>query len=86
VRAEFLEAHDRRVAHLIQVCAALDRPETVAREYRGLHKAAAATRCRDLTIITADGEPPPKLLVPEGPAVAIRSVRDWLLAPGTRSA
>lgn len=63
---DFLIRDGRCVAGLIQVCAALDTPETVSREYRALHKASAATRCRDLVILTRDGTPPPAALVPKG--------------------
>jgi hypothetical protein len=76
---DFLIREGRRVSQLIQVCAALDTEEVVSREYRGLYRAAAATRCRDLRIITLDGTPPPRLLVPRGPKVAVQAVWEWLL-------
>jgi predicted AAA+ superfamily ATPase len=44
---DFVIREGRRVVRLIQVCAALDTPETVSREYRALQRArpprAAAT-------------------------------------------
>lgn len=72
----------RRVSSLIQVCAALDTPETVAREYRALYKAASATRCRDLLILTSDGRAPVQALVPKGPKVEVRDIARWLLDAG----
>jgi hypothetical protein len=41
--------------------------------------ASAATRCRDLLILTRDGTPPPARLVPTGPAVGVQPVSEWLL-------
>jgi hypothetical protein len=76
---DFLIREDRRVAGLVQVCAALDTPDTVVREYRALHKAAAATRCNDLLLLTRDGRAPPKALVPKGPKVAVQPLWQWLL-------
>lgn len=78
---DFLVREGRKVAQLIQVCDSLDRLETVEREYRALHKAAAATRCRELLLLTPDGAPPPARIVPKGPAVRVEAVWKWLLEP-----
>jgi uncharacterized protein len=76
---DFLIRDGRRIDRLIQVCAAFTTPEVVAREYRGLHRAAAATRCRELLLLTVDGEPPPRASIPRGLRVEIRSIAHWLL-------
>lgn len=76
---DFLIRGDRRVSQLIQVCAGLDTPETVAREYGALHKAAKATRCRDLVILTLEGVAPSERWVPPGPAVRVEALWKWLL-------
>jgi predicted AAA+ superfamily ATPase len=76
---DFLVREDRRVSRLIQVSASLDTPETVSREYGALYKASAATRCRDLLLLTLDGAAPSKLLIPKGPSVSVRAVWEWLL-------
>lgn len=78
---DFLVREGRRVAQLIQVSDSLDRLGTVEREYRALHKAAAATRCRELLLLTPDGTPPPARIVPKGPAVRVEAVWRWLLEP-----
>lgn len=75
---DFLIREGRRVDRLVQVCTALATPEVIMREYRGLHRAAAATRCRDLVLLTIDGEPPPRASIPKGPAVAVQSIPRWL--------
>ena len=76
---DFLIRDNRRVAQLIQVCAAPDTPETVAREYGALHKAAKATRCDELLLLTPEGAPPPERLVPSGPKVRVQALWQWLL-------
>ncbi len=76
---DFLVREDRRVARLIQVCAALENPETVAREYRALRKGAQATRCRDLLLLTPEGRAPEKRWVPPGLKVRVESLWKWLL-------
>ena len=76
---DFLVRDERRVAQLIQVSAGLDRPETILREYRGLHKGAAAARCRDLLLLTLDGVAPPARLIPPGEEVRVEPVWRWLL-------
>lgn len=76
---DFLVRDGRAVAQLIQVCSALETPEVVAREYRALAKAAAATRCRDLRLLTFDGTPPPDRWLPSGPAVQVQALWRWLL-------
>ncbi|MBI2930148.1 MAG: ATP-binding protein [Planctomycetes bacterium] len=78
---DFLIREDRRVAQLIQVCAPLDREETITREYRALYKAAKATRCRDLLLLTPDGAAPVAGLIPSGPKVRVEALWRWLLAP-----
>jgi hypothetical protein len=60
-------------------CAALDTPETIAREYAGLHRAAKATRCDEFLLLTPEGAPPPERLVPSGPKVRVQSLWQWLL-------
>ena len=76
---DFLIRDERQVAQLIQVCAGLDKPETVAREYGALYKAAKATRCKDLLLLTPDGAPPPEQWVPSGPTVRVEAIWKWLL-------
>ncbi len=76
---DFLLRDGRRVAELIQVCAGLDTEETVAREYRALHKGAQAARCRDLLILTPEGAAPAQRFVPKGPQVRIEALWRWLL-------
>ncbi|MBI2900435.1 MAG: ATP-binding protein [Planctomycetes bacterium] len=76
---DFLIREDRRVAQLVQVCAAFDSPETVAREYRALHKAAKIARCKDLLLLTPDGAAPPARFVPRGPKVRVEPLWRWLL-------
>lgn len=76
---DFLIREERRVSTLIQVGASLDNPGTVGREYAALYKAAEATRCRELLLLTPDGDPPPKHWIPEGPAVRLEPAWRWLL-------
>lgn len=76
---DFLIRDDRRVSQLIQVCAGLDSLETVAREVGALQKAAKATRCRDLLLLTPEGAPPPERLVQSGPKVRVQALWQWLL-------
>jgi hypothetical protein len=77
---DFLVRDGRSVGGLIQVCAGFPTPEVVAREYRGLHRASEASRCRELLILTPDGSPPPPRLVPPGPKVRVQALWQWLLA------
>jgi predicted AAA+ superfamily ATPase len=76
---DFLIREDRRVAQLIQVCAAPDSPETVAREYGALHQAAKVTGCRELLLLTPDGAVPSDRWIPEGPKVRVEALWKWLL-------
>jgi uncharacterized protein len=76
---DFLIRDDRRVAQLIQVCASLDKPETVEREFGGLYKAGKATRCKELLLLTPNGAPPSEPWIPSGPTVRVQSVWSWLL-------
>lgn len=76
---DFAVREGRRVARLIQVCEAVDTQESVVREYRALHKAAAATRCKELLLLTPDGVEPPARLRPKGPKVEVKAVWSWLL-------
>lgn len=76
---DFLVREDRRVAQLIQVCAALETPETIAREYRALHKGARATRCRNLLLLTPEGADPGGRWVAPGPKVRVEALWRWLL-------
>lgn len=78
---DFLIREDRRVAQLIQVCANLDTPETVAREYSALYKAAEATRCKDLLILTLEGAAPREDWQVSGPKTRVESLWRWLLEP-----
>lgn len=78
---DFLVREGRRVAQLIQVCAAPDTPETVRREYGALHQAAAATRCRELLLLTPDGRAPSRAWVPPGPTVRVEPLWRWLVGP-----
>lgn len=77
---DFLVREDRKVVQLVQVCAALSTPDTIEREYRSLHKASAETRCRNLLLLTPDGEAPPARLVPKGPAVRVLPIWKWALS------
>ncbi len=61
---------------LIQVCASLDQPDTVARETRALQDAAAVFPRASLLLIALDR--PPRLSLP--PGVTVVAARDWLLA------
>ncbi len=76
---DFLIREDRRVAQLIQVCAGVETPETAAREYRALHQAARATRCRELLLLTPGGAVPPERWLPPGPAIRVQALWSWLL-------
>lgn len=76
---DFLVRDNRRVAQLIQVCAAMDTPETVAREFGALYKASQATRCKELLLLTPDGAAPRSAWVPSGPAVRVAPLWSWLL-------
>ena len=76
---DFLIRDDRRVSQLIQVCAATETPETVAREYVALYKAAKATRCRELLLVTPDGAAPQERWAPPGPTVRVQALWSWLL-------
>jgi len=76
---DFLIRADRSVTHLIQVCARLDKPETVAREYGALYKAGKATRCKELVLLTPDGKAPSEQWIPSGPAVRVEAIWKWLL-------
>ena len=76
---DFLIRDDRRVAQLIQVCASLDKPETVAREYGALYKAVKATRCKELLLLTPDGAAPSQQWIPSGPEVRVEALWKWLL-------
>lgn len=76
---DFLVREGRRVACLIQVCAALEDPATVAREYRALRMAARATRCRELVLLTPTGEGPEKRWAPRGLKVRVEALWRWLL-------
>jgi hypothetical protein len=77
---DFLIREDRRVIQLVQVCAGLETPEAAAREYGALHKAGETTRCKDLLLLTPDGNAPSKAWVPPGPEVRIEALWRWLLA------
>jgi predicted AAA+ superfamily ATPase len=79
---DFLVREGGRVAQLIQVAASLDRPETVAREFRALRAAGVALRCDELLLLTPDGTPPPAAWIPPGPAVRSESLWRWLLGGG----
>jgi hypothetical protein len=57
----------------------MDTPEKVAREYGALYKAAKATRCRDLLLLTSDGRPPSESWRPPGQAVQVQAIWKWLL-------
>jgi predicted AAA+ superfamily ATPase len=76
---DFVMREGRRVAQLIQVCVALDTPAIALREYRALYKASAATRCRDLLVLTPEGAPPPSRWIPPGPKVKVQPLWRWLL-------
>jgi predicted AAA+ superfamily ATPase len=76
---DFLIRDERQVAQLIQVCASLDKPETVAREYGALYKARKATRCKELLLLTPDGTAPSEHWTPSGPAVRVEAIWKWLL-------
>jgi len=76
---DFLIRDGRRVAQLIQVCAGLEGEDTIAREYRGLHKGARDARCRDLLLLTPDGAAPAERFVPKGPKVRVEALWRWLL-------
>lgn len=53
---DFVVLRKRKPAQLIQVCYTLGHPETKAREFKALVKAAKELRCRNLLIITEDNE------------------------------
>jgi hypothetical protein len=76
---DFLIREDRRVARLIQVCAGMETPEAVEREYGALYRAAKATRCRELLLLTPGGAEPPEEWVPSGPRVRVEPLWRWLL-------
>jgi len=81
---DFLIRDERQVSQLIQVCAGLDKPETVAREYGALTKAGKATRCKDLVLLTPDGAAPSEPWIPSGPAVRVEAIWKWLLDEDSR--
>ena len=76
---DFLVREDRRVTQLIQVCAGLDKPETVTREYGALYKAGKATHCKELVLLTPNGAAPSEAWVPSGPAVRVEAIWKWVL-------
>ncbi len=83
---DFVVRAERRVAQLIQVCASLETPDTIAREYRAFRKGARDLRCRNLLLLTPEGSPPPDRLVPKGPKVRVEALWRWLLeSPGRGS-
>lgn len=63
---------------LIQVCVGLDDADTLARELRALHDAAAQWPRATLHLITLDPRPPRGLRLPAG--VQLHGAADWLLA------
>lgn len=65
---------------LIQVCAELDDPATLAREVRALQDAATVSPHASLHLIALDA--PPGLQVPAG--VQLHRAADWLLQPITQ--
>lgn len=73
--ARYVEGHEE----LIQVCANVDHPDTLSREIRALHDAAADFPKAGRVLITMDK---PTLLAPS-PAVTIVAARDWLLGSDT---
>ena len=72
---DFLARHADGRVDLVQVCANIDQPETLAREIRALHDAASEFPMARNILITLDR--PPAISTP--PGITIAEARDWLL-------
>jgi hypothetical protein len=74
-----VDFHVRSLAgreQLIQVCASIDQPATLAREIRALQDATADFPRADLLLVTLDQ--PALFDIPEG--ITVIAARDWLLS------